>query len=757
MRKLDPVSLADLADAGVRLRPTDAVTIVRALILQVASGILPGVPTAHVIRLAPSGGITVEGPVVASGPPVPRAAQLLAALLRGSGGRTAEPTALRRVIARALQEPSGFATLQELADAVAPFAARDPSAAIKELTTRWADAARSLGLQPSDGQDEAEPDPAGEDEDYEEELAGGLSVSDVRRARRDTGLSLEEVSKRSRIPVSMLRQLEWGYLRNWPNGLYGRTQLVRYARAAGLDRQLVLDAMLPLVRQSQDDTERSEPLPEKAPDDPHATHFEPSQAIAGAPPPGSTGAPPAIIVIDPSAVEGQLIDEDHPGAQVAHTPTPRPQVDQTAAAPPQVTQAATPPVPVPPVPPRPVVAAKPMASPPAPASADRVLEEGWRDAAPDFDPPLGTPSRPPGILDPAVSTGSPRRGSMIAAAAALTLATGAAGWAVRSQWTTDDRTSAHVVRRLPAREEIVARATPSSTPAMNEPLRQSALAEPPVLPASRPVSTSGIHPASDARLIPVDATEDDTTSPAFASAGGVMFADPVQSAVGAGDPTDGLGLRITRVVDDRSQNYHTRPSPDGRLVAFDSDREGERAVFIANADGRNLRRISGDGFAAAPNWAPDGSKLSFVRAEVDNPNVWNIWAHDLGSGESRRLTSNPSGRPLGGSWFPDGHRIAYSSGSSIIVLDVASSRPAIYPSPQPGRKTGAPAVSPDGRWVIYQVSGDGAWLLDLSDGSSHKVLSDPSLGDFTWSPDGSRVAYYNRREGEWNVWVMAAR
>ena len=59
--------------------------------------------------------------------------------------------------------------------------------------------------------------------------------------------------------------------------------------------------------------------------------------------------------------------------------------------------------------------------------------------------------------------------------------------------------------------------------------------------------------------------------------------------------------------------------------------------------------------------------------------------------------------------------------------------------------------------MIFPLSGDGAWLLDLSDGSSLKVLSDPAVSDFTWSPDGSRVAYYNRRENEWNVWVMAAR
>ena len=304
MANFVPVSLADLADAGVRLRPTDAVTIVRALILQVANGILPGVPSAHVIRLAPSGGITVEGPVVASGRPVPRAAQLLASLLRGSGRPTAEPTPLRRVIARAIQEPSEFTTLPELAEALGPFAAQDPSAAIKELTTRWTEAARAMGLHaagPTDDRTESDSD---EDED-DVGSTGSLSVSDVRRARRDTGLSLEEVSKRSRIPVSMLRQLEWGYLRNWPHGLYGRTQLVRYARAAGLDRQLVLEAMLPLVRRIPEVTTPADPAP------------------APQPPPVATipaVEPPAIIVIDPAAAHEDLVDEDRPVAQVSAPP-----------------------------------------------------------------------------------------------------------------------------------------------------------------------------------------------------------------------------------------------------------------------------------------------------------------------------------------------------------------------------------------------------------------------------------------------------
>ena len=81
MHKHDAVSLADIAAAGVRLRPTDAATIVHALVRQIENRTLPGVPSAHVIRLSAAGEVTVEGPVVATGVPVPRAAQLLADLL----------------------------------------------------------------------------------------------------------------------------------------------------------------------------------------------------------------------------------------------------------------------------------------------------------------------------------------------------------------------------------------------------------------------------------------------------------------------------------------------------------------------------------------------------------------------------------------------------------------------------------------------------------------------------------------------------
>jgi Tol biopolymer transport system component len=223
--------------------------------------------------------------------------------------------------------------------------------------------------------------------------------------------------------------------------------------------------------------------------------------------------------------------------------------------------------------------------------------------------------------------------------------------------------------------------------------------------------------------------------------------------------TDGEGavLRITRVVDDNARNFHARPSPDGAQIAFDSDRDGERAVYVADASGRNVRRVTGEGFAAVPSWAPDGRHLAYVRAEDGRPRVWNLWTVDLETGDTRRLTSHKFGQPWGAAWFPDGEHIAYSHEDRLIVRSLEGGSQRIYPSPRKGRLLRTPAVSPDGRKIIFQVHRDGAWLLDLTDGSMRRILSDPTAEEFTWAPDGRQVAYHSRQSGKWGVWIMAPR
>jgi len=38
-----------------------------------------------------------------------------------------------------------------------------------------------------------------------------------------------------------------------------------------------------------------------------------------------------------------------------------------------------------------------------------------------------------------------------------------------------------------------------------------------------------------------------------------------------------------------------------------------------------------------------------------------------------------------------------------------------------------------------------------------RVLDDATAEEFSWAPDGRRVAFHSRRSGEWGLWQMAAR
>ncbi len=681
-----PISLADLAAAKIQLRPYEAVTIVRELLSLVARGDVAGVPSAHVIRLSSAGVVSVEGPVAAGGRPVLRAAQLLDSLLPASAPDAATqfrvPGGLKLVVARALGtlDLPPFPSLESFEEALARFGATDPRAAISNLVNAWADvvAARAPQVAVVEPLAAAQVQPfvSSRTHDVRAHLSQEpLTVSDIRRARRATGLPLASIAKRSHIPLGMLRQLEWGYFFNWPTGNYGRTQLVRYARAAGLDEQLVVGTLLPLI----DSVDRP-----------------------------ATQAAPAV----PSAVA---------------------RIDDRAEA--------------------------VEAAPPAAALAPRTVIEP------------GTELEPAGaqVLQRAVVQPQSGRRWRAAALAALAIpALLAIGllplwWAERPAVSTSP--SAPVaVSQAPRAEESKApgsKRPEKVAPADSRPQPVAAEAAPPEAAPSEPAPHDGPAPAS-APAAQYKLASDSAFSPSFGSVGTAMFYQAKASDGSAlmRAETDGEGdvLQITRIVDDTANNWHVRPSPDGKQIAFDSDRDGTRGIYVADANGQHVRRVSGDGYAAVPSWSPDGGTLAFIRGTGPQPrDVWNLWTLNLSSGEARQITRNTIGQPWGGSWFPDGQRIAYSHETRLLIHDLENGTERAFDSPIKGRLVRTPAVSPDGRRVVFQVQRAGTWLLELRDGSMRRILDDPTAEEYTWSPDGRRLAYHSRRSGVWGVWVMAPR
>jgi len=213
---------------------------------------------------------------------------------------------------------------------------------------------------------------------------------------------------------------------------------------------------------------------------------------------------------------------------------------------------------------------------------------------------------------------------------------------------------------------------------------------------------------------------------------------------------------VATIVDDGAQNFHVRLSPDGSRVAFDSDRDGVRGVYVAGRDGTHVRRVSGPGYAAVPVWSPDGSELLSIAAEPWSPRTWNLWRLTLESGAKQQLTFHRYGQTWPGSWFADGQRICYTHEDRMYVLDLRTGTAQSIASPVAGRLVRTAAVSPNGSYVVFQVHRDGMWLLDLRDRSMRRVLQDPTAEEFTWSPDGRRIAFHSRRQGHWGVWVMSS-
>lgn len=276
-------------------------------------------------------------------------------------------------------------------------------------------------------------------------------------------------------------------------------------------------------------------------------------------------------------------------------------------------------------------------------------------------------------------------------------------------------------------------------------------APPPAAAASAAVEERTLTGAALTRGVPGPAF-----SPSFTRDGTTLLyhtgrSDDARSALISQQVPEGSRVSI---LNDGARNYHVQESPDGMRIAFDSDRDGKRGVYVADRNGDNARRVTGSEYAAVPTWAPEGRRLTFVRAEDGNAQVWNLWMLSLASGEVRRLTDLDAGQPSGASWFPDGQRICYSLEDRLMVVDVDHGRWRRYRSPIAGSPVRTPAVSPDGTQVIFQVSQSGAWLLDLETGSMRQVLDDSSAEDFAWSPDGRRVAFHSRRTGESDIWIM---
>lgn len=347
---------------------------------------------------------------------------------------------------------------------------------------------------------------------------------------------------------------------------------------------------------------------------------------------------------------------------------------------------------------------------------------------------------------PAASLQAGRRRSTLAAAALVVVAIGATGYAAYRLTANRIQSGSPPMAALSGVDE------PAPLPAPRGRI-VVADADPERVAAPRPAAATEAH----ALDLPVPGG---VFSPSFASGGTTLLFHAGHNTSGrlfqASLDERGRASAIKPLFEDRGRTYHPRLAPDGSLVAFDSDRDGERGVYVAARNGANIERVSGAGFAAVPSWSPDMKWLAFVRGEPSRPKVWNLWLREVATGALARHSAFRSGQVWSASWFPDARSFCYSHDDRLVIAQVDSATVRTFESPVTGRLIRTPAVSPDGTRIVFQVHRDGIWLMDARTGVMRRILADPTAEEFAWDSDGTRIAYHSRRDGQWRIWLLTA-
>lgn len=239
------------------------------------------------------------------------------------------------------------------------------------------------------------------------------------------------------------------------------------------------------------------------------------------------------------------------------------------------------------------------------------------------------------------------------------------------------------------------------------------------------------------------------------------------------------GGTARRLTSDMAFNQQPTFSPDGRHLAFISDRSGSPNVWIMDKDGSNARQLSHlraysyDEPVASPVWSPDGrtvfvsQKLGAARSGVVDPTHgvrWLLAAYEVTTGQMRWASDTVASQArsiLGPAFGPDTSTLYAAVQPFRSYIDLANNwrvervelvTGQISPemSVETGRVGMRPAVSPDGRFLVYGSSSGsrtGLRLRDLQTDSErwlvHELLDNPPLNAGAGGDAGDLLPRYS--------------